>query len=103
MRIWWPPMLRSPVGAAEHNEFTALVAACMKHPRRSLQREVLELRAVINRSYHEIAKELGLKVGTVKSRIARARTSLRKIIATSWPDLENNASTGDWFELFSKN
>jgi RNA polymerase sigma-70 factor (ECF subfamily) len=40
-------------------------------------REVLMLRNVRNLSYEAIAQELGISVGTVKSRIARARDSLR--------------------------
>jgi len=40
-------------------------------------REILVLRNVKNMSYDEIAGILDLSVGTVKSRIARARDSLR--------------------------
>ncbi len=41
-------------------------------------REVLTLRNIENLSYDEIAHRLKVRVGTVKSRIARARESLRE-------------------------
>lgn len=46
----------------------------------SKHREILILRNVKNMAYEEIAEVLGISVGTVKSRIARARESLRDVI-----------------------
>lgn len=44
------------------------------------QREVMVLRAIHELSYEQIAEITGVNVGTVKSRIARARDQLRKIL-----------------------
>lgn len=49
-------------------------------------RLVLTLRVVEERSYDEIAEIMDLKVGTVKSRLARAREKLRKILLQSGND-----------------
>ena len=72
----FPDELETPEDAAVTQEFVSRVAECMnklspKH------REILILRNVKNLSYEEIAGILGISVGTVKSRIARARESLR--------------------------
>ena len=46
-------------------------------------RTVLIMREVQALSYEEIAHTLGIDLGTVKSRISRARTALRKILIKS--------------------
>ena len=43
-------------------------------------REILQLRVIEDLQYEQIADILGVRVGTVKSRLARARLSLRKIL-----------------------
>ena len=72
-----PAEQETPEDATVTQEFVNRVAECMdllneKH------REILILRNVQNLAYEEIAEILGISVGTVKSRIARARESLRE-------------------------
>lgn len=43
-------------------------------------RKIVVLRDVIGMSYDDIANELSIEKGTVKSRLARARSALRKIL-----------------------
>ena len=45
-------------------------------------REILQLRVIEDLQYEQIADILGVRVGTVKSRLARARLALRKILTT---------------------
>ena len=72
-----------PSEAAVTHEFVDRVSECMadlsdKH------REVLVLRNVQNLSYEAIARNLDISVGTVKSRIARAREHLRELIGSDF-------------------
>jgi len=77
-------------------EFSTLVDLCMgKLDAR--YREILTLRNVLNRSYEEIASTLGINVGTVKSRIARARENLRALLAESCPEFSPDAAPSAWF------
>ena len=68
--------LETPEDATVTQEFVDRIAQGMERlsPK---HREILILRNVKNMSYEEIAEILGISVGTVKSRIARARESLR--------------------------
>jgi len=77
-------------------EFTEVVASCMERLDRK-HREILTMRNVLDLSYEEIASALGINVGTVKSRIARARENLRQLLTESHPDLKPALSVGDFF------
>ena len=73
----------TPSEAAVTQEFVDRVSECMnglgeKH------REVLTLRNVQNFTYEEISQELEISVGTVKSRIARARENLRELMGSDF-------------------
>jgi len=64
------------------------------------QREILVLRNVRQLSYREISRLLGISIGTVKSRVARARENLRGLLIpvyaeTAEPGL---APALSWFE-----
>lgn len=87
-----------PARATAHAEFAALLAACLEKldPR---HREILTLRSILHRSYEEIAATLGINVGTVKSRIARARENLRTLLAETCPDFAPDDEPASWFEL----
>lgn len=80
--------LPDPTGAPDRqamlSEETRRVAAAMRKlaPR---SREVLILRNVENLSYEEIARVLRCTLGTVKSRIARAREELRALLKETKP------------------
>ena len=74
-----------PARAAVARESLELVTACRERLS-ARQREILTMRNSLNRSYGEIAREFGSSVGTVKSRMARARTCLRVLLAKAGPD-----------------
>jgi RNA polymerase sigma-70 factor (ECF subfamily) len=89
-----------PVREATNREFLALVAGCMDQLNDS-QREVLVLRNDQHRSYREISRQLGIDIGTVKSRIGRARAKLRALLAEAYTGSYRSAPdpNGPWFEL----
>jgi len=72
----FPADIETPQDIAVTNEFQERVTAAMELLN-TKHREVLVLRNVKSLSYEEIANQLGISIGTVKSRIARARESLR--------------------------
>ena len=86
-----------PTRVAVTEEFARLVNECMarlgERPRR-----ILNLRNTLNRSYIEIARETGISVGTVKSRIARARVNLRRLLAEACPEFGEGTRPMAWLE-----
>jgi RNA polymerase sigma-70 factor, ECF subfamily len=86
-----------PAREAVAREFSELVTVCMDRLG-ARPREILTLRNSLNRSYGEIARELGISVGTVKSRIARARASLRALLAKACPEFGPGAPPVAWFD-----
>lgn len=88
-----------PVHVAATRDFAALVAASMARLSPS-QREILQLRSGREHSYRDIAQELNIDIGTVKSRIARARERLRTLLGEAYtgiPRTERSAGS-PWFE-----
>jgi RNA polymerase sigma-70 factor (ECF subfamily) len=86
-----------PVQQSSRNEFVDAVEACMEQLEPS-HREILSMRSVLDRSYEEIATQLGINVGTVKSRIARARERLRKKLEEECPEFSRDSDPSQWFE-----
>ncbi|MBL6919465.1 MAG: sigma-70 family RNA polymerase sigma factor [Puniceicoccaceae bacterium] len=69
----------NPAEAVVTQEFVDRVSDCMQVLNEK-HKEVLILRNLKNLTYDEIAQQLEISVGTVKSRIARARESLRGLL-----------------------
>ena len=86
-----------PAHEAVTHEFATLVSTCMEKLD-ARHREILTLRNCLNHSYDEIAQTLGINVGTVKSRIARARENLRTLLAEMCPEFAPQSEPSDWFE-----
>jgi RNA polymerase sigma-70 factor (ECF subfamily) len=86
----------SPVQEAATSEFSELVATCMTRLGAG-HREILTQRNVLNLSYEEIATTFGISIGTVKSRIARARVNLRAQLAKACPEFDPGALPSEWF------
>jgi len=89
----------SPLRLAMQNEFVALVACCLERLEPA-HREILRMRYLQHLSYEEIGEALGINTGTVKSRVARARESLRKMITETAPEFGHDARLEDFFETF---
>ncbi len=87
-----------PARTAMADEFSELVAACMEQLGER-PREILTMRNLLHRSYVEIAGDLGINVGTVKSRIARAREHLRQLLTAACPEFGPDTRPAGWFEV----
>ena len=77
-------------------EFSELVDRCMAQLD-TPHREILTLRNVQHRTYDEIALALGINVGTVKSRIARARSQLQTRLSEAFPEFSPDTAPRQWF------
>jgi RNA polymerase sigma-70 factor (ECF subfamily) len=86
-----------PARDAATNEFASLIATCMDKLDAS-HREILTMRNILELPYEEIARALRINVGTVKSRIARARENLRKLLAECAPEFGPESTPADFFE-----
>jgi RNA polymerase sigma-70 factor (ECF subfamily) len=86
-----------PARVATSRDFSALVVVCMEKLS-DRQREILVMRNGLSDSYGAIARKLGISIGTVKSRIGRARESLRALLGEYYPELRKDTSIFEWFE-----
>ena len=86
-----------PSRETSRNEFVSAVESCMEKLEPS-HRKILSMRSVLDQSYEEIAAALGINVGTVKSRIARARERLRTRLAEECPEFARDSNPSQWFE-----
>jgi RNA polymerase sigma-70 factor, ECF subfamily len=86
-----------PSQETSRQEFTSAVESCMEKLEPS-HRRILTMRSVLDQSYEEIAAALGINVGTVKSRIARARERLRNRLAEQCPEFSTEGNPAEWFE-----
>jgi RNA polymerase sigma-70 factor, ECF subfamily len=81
---WIPHRAPTPLEALEAEELMRRLAACLSRLP-GAWRLVLTLRDVDARSYEEIARLAGLALGTVRSRLSRARLALRQCVGGDAP------------------
>lgn len=93
-------VLRAPASQESSIELSDVLRALSAIP--DNYREALILVAAGNLSYEEIASVCGIALGTVKSRICRARAMLAKVIESGQlPDFRHNfVLTGDAIDAF---
>ena len=80
-----PPASEGADRATEREQLAITIAACVA-ALPAAQRAVLVLREYHDLDYDDIARILDLELGTVKSRLARARTALREQLIARVPD-----------------
>lgn len=88
--------LADPAQESARAEFVSIVAACLEKLDQR-HREVLTMRNTMLLPYEEIAATLGVNVGTVKSRIARARENLRALINAQCPEFAAGSGPDNYF------
>jgi RNA polymerase sigma-70 factor (ECF subfamily) len=81
-----PPSYVDPAAAVAERELGAAIAAAVVELPEA-QRIVFVLREYHDLDYSEIAKVLDIDVGTVKSRLSRARAAVRAALLRAHPDL----------------
>jgi RNA polymerase sigma-70 factor (ECF subfamily) len=72
-----------PVAIAQNRELARQVLAALEKLEDS-QRTIIVLRDIEAMSYEDIAEVLQIELGTVKSRLCRARMALRELLQTVW-------------------
>jgi RNA polymerase sigma-70 factor (ECF subfamily) len=87
----------SPLRLTIRNEFVEIVAKCLEQLDPP-HRDILRMRYLQHLSYEEIGEALDINFGTVKSRVARARENLRRVLAEAAPEFGRDASMDDFFE-----
>ena len=75
-------LAQGPEGSLEQQELRSILAELMKTLAED-HRVVLVLRDIEGLAYDEIAEIIGCSLGTVKSRLARARDALRRKFVAS--------------------
>jgi RNA polymerase sigma-70 factor, ECF subfamily len=72
-----------------HDEHRLLLSGLAKLPQ--IHRDILVLREMEGLSYTEIAQITGTAIGTVMSRLSRARADLRKFLMSQLPKVKSDA------------
>jgi RNA polymerase sigma-70 factor (ECF subfamily) len=72
-----------PAKVAQNQELVGHVLAALEKLDDN-QRAIVVLRDIEGQNYEQIAQILQIEIGTVKSRLSRARTALRELLQTVW-------------------